>query len=163
MRTHLIIAVLLYAFLPLLFESCESQNPNLHRHIGFINNTNNDVYVSHFHTDDLHDDNLERWRNIDHLDFSHILSWYPLVLVRAKETDDNAIGPPYTEDFGHYSYWDWAFSDDTHVLFVYVINAIDEDGSIINTHNLTRDKIIKVYELYREDLERLDWCISYSE
>lgn len=164
MRTYIhYIAILLSTTLPLIIVSCESPNPNLHRRISFINMSYNDVYVSHYHTSDTNEDDLERWRNPDYIDFFHIITGYPLEVIRSRERNDNAIGPPYVEDFGHYSYWEWAFQEETHVLFVYVIDATADDGSILKTNELTRGRIIRVYELYQEDLESLDWCITYSE
>ena len=162
MRFYKQCIVLMLFVMLLLLKSCESPDPDLHRFIPCKNNSDTDVYVSYYHTNRLDEEYLEKWRFPDNQAFSNLVTWHPLILLRVGDIKDNAIGPPYTEDFGHYSYWEWVFNEEPHVLFVYIINAISKNGDLIDPNDLRSDKILRVYELYLSDLQEMGWFISYD-
>lgn len=143
-----------------LFWSCKP-DPNLHRYIGVSNQSSINAYVSFCYERSNQDYLLSDLRNITDTNFKNILRHCKSVL--AGEYNDSALGPPRNEEYWKYSYWEWLFYEGPYILFVYVINATADDGSIISIQELTLDRIIKVYELSEEDLEMMDWCITYSE
>lgn len=155
-------------FIPLIFLSlygCERENkPGAHKYITFVNNSDNDVYVSHsaWSPDTLCYDIMQTHNNPQYYK------------VNAHSASDRALGlGRYRKDT-----WENFLSNNsigTVIVFVHdatICDSVCTDKNINWNYMNDREKeslflylneqiIIKRYYYTLNDLERLDWTIIY--
>lgn len=156
--------IVLFSLILIISGCVYKDNPDAHRHINFVNNSELDVYVSH-----------SPWGPNDTLcyDIMQTHNNSQITKVNARSTSDS---PLYLGRYRNDT-WENYLNNSLGTVIIFVHNAVKSDSICsdrdVNWNYMDEDEkerlysflnsqiILKRYYCTLKDLENLDWTITY--
>ena len=141
-----------------------AEDPDSHKVIVFENNSDKEVFVDYYSFDESNYNYMLSRCIIGALDKSY---------VKSGETSNEALKIPQFE-WGKVNYWEWLYYDKEYVCFLIadaeMVRQRIQEGKLYGEYSYDNENwpeesadspLLAVYILTLDDLNNLDWTLSY--
>ena len=163
-----LISILLVFLAVFVFYGCShfgwEEDPDSHKVIVFENNSEQEVFVDYYSFDESNYNYMLSRCTIGALDRS---------FVKSGETSNEALKIPQFE-WGKVNYWEWTYYDSDYICFLVadgkMVRQRIQEGKLYGEYSYdyqdwpeesADSPLLAVYILTLNDLNNLDWTLSY--